>query len=171
MVTIKDEALGEFQGETEKEALRALRKARRVEAKAEQARRADRGRAAENAYVRGFRLHEWLAEVRTGERESLPQAIRVRPPHESYSTSVREREFSRGHVATYGTPVGQLEFDHFGYHVEHVIDGGSGFVIGVILRDCDRGTRGVHAIGAHEGQIVLVHCTIDPDELIGAAKQ
>lgn len=171
MIIVRDDNLGiEVTGETGREASRKLAAERRRLHKAEKARKASRKLARLEAGDNARRLYEWLAEIRLGQRGHFPRGIRRADPFEQFSSCrSRSRERGSGYVVSYDTEDGRIELDHYGYRPRFGVENGAGFCLAVVLDDLDREDEyQVCAVGAHEGEAMVIPMVVPIEELEAA---
>ena len=161
--------LGVFEAETEAEALKKARAAKRHAKKAEKQREESLRMARLYACEAGFQLHERLAEVRTGEQKTLPRGWRWLAPGQSYcpvKVLPDERAALGGHVATYEMPHTRVRVEHHGYRITGVLVNGAGYPLAVVIDDVEPGRPTyVYALGADDGVLALQSLTVDVAEL------
>lgn len=154
MVAIETEH-GRFEAETEKEALKAARAAKRVAAAQQKQREADYKVAVLRAEANGYRI---LSRVATG---NVPRGwIYYRPTDRYSAVQVTVKVDCMGehayHEATYETDGGRLTVAHHGYTVDGVVADGAGFVMAVFLRENRRAEENSLCPVAPEGYAIGV---------------
>lgn len=143
---------GTFAAESEEEALKAARKAKRQAAKAERQEQADRQQASVNSRLAGFRV---LSRVLDGQPER--QGWRVYRPGEKWFPACQsedcyqyfrlETEHGTAELQLYRSLSDPLEF------VGALMDG-AGYWVAIWLADKTSGTS-PYCIGIHNGQVVI----------------
>ena len=164
MIVIETEN-GRFEGETEREALRLARKARRESAKREHLAAIARKRAYDRARCEGFNI---LARKLSG--QGFPRGWRFIPAGDPHCPTIERRGESLRRIVI-ETEDGRGELEFYKIEILGIVENGAGWAMGVFV--VNDGKTELWSVGADGSATAIAHCPgILPSEFnIGGANR